>query len=149
VRSDWLFEVVFDYGEHDDAAPTTAEVRSWSARKDPFSLFRSTFDVRTYRLCRRVLMFHHFPEELAGTQDYLVRSTDLEYREARLLVRRRPGPRASASLPPANSLTSVVTPSKKLPPKDGKRPDCCLKEQSLRPLNGNPDQPPSVQRVLM
>ena len=80
-RDDWLFEVVFDYGEHDDAAPTTAEARSWPARQDPFSLFRSTFDVRTYRLCRRVLMFHHFPDELAGTQDYLVRSTDLDYRE--------------------------------------------------------------------
>ena len=26
-RTDWLFEVVFDYGEHDDAAPTTAEVQ--------------------------------------------------------------------------------------------------------------------------
>ena len=25
-----------------------------------------TFDVRTYRLCRRVFMFHHFPEELDG-----------------------------------------------------------------------------------
>ena len=30
----------------------------------------------------RVLMFHHFPEELNGTADYLVRSTDLEYKES-------------------------------------------------------------------
>ena len=50
-------------------------------RQDPFSLFRSTFDIRTYRLCRRVLMFHHFPDELDGTADYLVRSTDFEYKE--------------------------------------------------------------------
>ena len=26
-------------------------------------------------------MFHHFPDELNGTMDYLVRSTDLEYNE--------------------------------------------------------------------
>jgi len=26
-------------------------------------------------------MFHHFPDELNGTADYLVRSTDLEYRK--------------------------------------------------------------------
>lgn len=80
-RDDWLFEVVFDYGEHDDAAPTTQEVRTWPVRQDPFSRCRSTFEVRTYRLCRRVLMFHHFPDELNGTKDYLVRSTDFEYKE--------------------------------------------------------------------
>jgi hypothetical protein len=51
-------------------------------RQDSFSLFRSTFDVRTYRWCRRVLMFHHFPDELGGTADYVVRSTDLEYKES-------------------------------------------------------------------
>ena len=28
---------------------------------DPFSSYRSGFEVRTYRLCQRVLMFHHFP----------------------------------------------------------------------------------------
>ena len=81
-RKNWLFEVVFDYGEHDQAKPTTDDkVHPWPVRQDPFSLFRSTFDVRTYRLCRRVLMFHHFPEELNGTQDYLVRSTDFDYKE--------------------------------------------------------------------
>ena len=49
-------------------------------RKDPFSSYRSGFEVRTYRLCRRALMFHHFPEEL-GCRDYLVRSTAFEYHE--------------------------------------------------------------------
>jgi Salmonella virulence plasmid 65kDa B protein len=81
ARKDWLFEVVFDYGEHDGAAPTTQELNSWPVRQDPFSLFRATFDIRTYRLCRRVLMFHHFPDELGGTVDYLVRSTDFEYND--------------------------------------------------------------------
>jgi RHS repeat-associated protein len=82
LRDDWLFEVVFDYGEHDEAAPTTKQGPAWPVRQDPFSLFRSTFDIRTYRLCRRVLMFHHFPDELNGTMDYLVRSTDFEYKES-------------------------------------------------------------------
>jgi hypothetical protein len=50
----------------------------WPVRSDPFSSYRSGFEVRTYRLCRRVLMFHHFPEEL-GVDDYLVRSTEFEY----------------------------------------------------------------------
>jgi Salmonella virulence plasmid 65kDa B protein/Insecticide toxin TcdB middle/N-terminal region/Insecticide toxin TcdB middle/C-terminal region len=87
LRDDWLFEVIFDYGEHDEAAPTTEKIREWPVRGDPFSAYRSTFDVRTYRLCRRVLMFHHFPdelkflEELTGPKDYLVRSTDFEYKE--------------------------------------------------------------------
>ena len=65
LRKNWLFEVVFDYGEHDDVSrPRPPRFAAWPVREDPFSLFRSTFDVRTYRLCRRVLMFHHFPEEL-------------------------------------------------------------------------------------
>ena len=32
-------------------------------RADPFSTHRAGFEIRTYRLCKRVLMFHHFPDE--------------------------------------------------------------------------------------
>ncbi len=82
-RTDWLFEVVFDYGEHDPVNPAPAEdpARKWATRADPFSTFRSTFDVRTYRLCRRVLMFHHFPKGQNGEGGYdgLVRSTDFSH----------------------------------------------------------------------
>lgn len=87
----WMFEVVFDYGDHDldmpgprddevtgaDGAPTYP----WSRRSDAFSSRRSGFEVRTSRTCQRVLLFHHFP----GTDDdgvgtgCLVRSTDLTY----------------------------------------------------------------------
>ncbi len=63
-RKNWLFEVVFDYGEHDDSVPTLLEPQEWQTRKDTFSTYRSGFEVRTYRLCQRVLMFHHFPDEL-------------------------------------------------------------------------------------
>lgn len=78
----WLFEVVFDYGEDhyeelalDPARPAAAQhrfaraaalsdvpwnavARGWNARPDPFSSYRAGFEVRTYRRCRRVLMFH-------------------------------------------------------------------------------------------
>jgi RHS repeat-associated protein len=80
ARGDWLFEVVLDYGEHHPDEPTTREIALWRTRPDPFSTYRAGFEIRTYRLCRRILMFHHFPEEL-GVADCLVRSTDLVYRE--------------------------------------------------------------------
>jgi RHS repeat-associated protein len=94
--TDWMFEVVFDYGEEEyhsctpDSAgdvfvrvPADLPRRPWPVRKDPFSTYRSGFEVRTYRLCRRVLMFHRFAEEL-DTPRYLVRSTEVEYEEKRI-----------------------------------------------------------------
>jgi RHS repeat-associated protein len=76
LPTDWCFELVFDYGEHDPAAPAPQEVQPWSCRLDPFSTYRPTFEMRTYRLCRRVLMFHNFPQEQNVGADCLVRSTD-------------------------------------------------------------------------
>ncbi|WAI00935.1 SpvB/TcaC N-terminal domain-containing protein [Methanogenium organophilum] len=75
----WLFEVVFDYGEHDANAPAPSETGKWPARSDPFSFYRAGFEVRTYRTCQRVLMFHHFPGEMGVGRDCLVRSTDFKY----------------------------------------------------------------------
>lgn len=91
---EWMFEVVFDYGEgHYHELPPDADGRmfvdcsltppagaTWPLRADPFSTYRSCFEVRSYRLCRRVLMFHHFREEL-GADDCLVHSTELVYLE--------------------------------------------------------------------
>lgn len=82
-RSDWLFEVVFDYGEHDPDEPTPNDSGKWLCRHDPFSSYRAGFEVRTYRLCQRVLMFHHFPDEEGVGKDCLVRSTDFVYRNIR------------------------------------------------------------------
>jgi len=95
----WMFEVVFDYGEghYTEAAPD-AEKRifaqagidlpagsHWAVRQDPFSTYRAGFEVRTYRLCRRVLMFHHFPDpDELETADYLVRSTEFTYNQSRI-----------------------------------------------------------------
>jgi hypothetical protein len=99
-EDDWLFQVVFDYGEHgaDDPrldqsnwqdlkpedlisdTPTPEEVRDWPIRPDAFSTYRSGFEVRTQRLCRRVLMFHRMDEAGAiGADWHLVRSTDFGY----------------------------------------------------------------------
>jgi len=78
LPTDWCFNIVFDYGEHNVSVPTSQEVLPWRCRPDPFSTYRSTFEVRTYRLCSRILMFNNFPKEL-GAPNYLVRSTDLSY----------------------------------------------------------------------
>src|SRR5215218_470580 len=76
----WMFEVVFDYGEHDPAQPTPGDAGAWHCRDDPFSSYRAGFEVRTYRLCQRVLVFHHFPADPEVRQDCLVRSMELAYR---------------------------------------------------------------------
>ena len=87
-RKDWLFEVVFDYSdghyaEDNKGQPTfisAKENKPWPTRQDSFSRYRAGFEIRTYRLCHCVLVFHHFPDEL-GVDDYLVKSTEFEYNE--------------------------------------------------------------------
>jgi len=90
-KLEWHFQVVFDYEEgHYRAASEDGDdpyyVESWASpqpsvpwavRQDPFSTYRAGFEVRTYRLCRRVLMFHAF--ESLGTTPCLVRSTEFNY----------------------------------------------------------------------
>jgi RHS repeat-associated protein len=84
---DFSMEVVFDYGEHGALPSPLSEpgpllsvpspddsATEWSVRSDPFSTYRSGFEVRTYRLCRRVLMFHKFE-----ATPLLVGSTDFSY----------------------------------------------------------------------
>jgi RHS repeat-associated protein len=97
-QASWLFEVVFDYdeGHYDDVPldPARAEdeqhrfarasaspAQPWTVRPDPFSMHRPGFEVRSYRRCRRVLMFHHIPDLPTGEPGYdgLVRSTEFDY----------------------------------------------------------------------
>lgn len=83
----WLFELVFDYGDHSgdpDASTPTAPGHEpdldWPVREDVTSSFRSGFDVRCYRLCQRILMFHRLSDPLATTTPpLLVRSTELSH----------------------------------------------------------------------
>jgi hypothetical protein len=79
-----MFEVVFDYGEHDSVTPTVSAAQPWPVRKDPFSTYRAGFEIRTYRLCRNVLMFHHMAE--LGSTPCLVASTNFTYREDEVLT---------------------------------------------------------------
>ena len=126
ARTDWLFESVLDYGEHytEDAQGQPTDIflddthRSWDIRQDPFSIYRAGFEVRTYRLCRRALMFHHFATEL-GTPDYLVRTTEFQYQEGPVasfitavtqggFVRRPDGSYLKKSMPPVEFEYSQV-----------------------------------------
>jgi RHS repeat-associated protein len=93
LQMEWMFEVVFDYEEGhyevllnpllnnteqpQQVLATVAAPAPWPVRPDAFSSYRAGFEVRTYRRCRRVLMFHRF-DELAQ-QPYLARSTEFEY----------------------------------------------------------------------
>lgn len=81
----WHFELVFDYGERStgyDQKPSY-DGQQWQARSDGFSSFAYGFELRTERLCRQVLMFHRFPDEL-GAVPVLVRRLLLEYRQTAL-----------------------------------------------------------------
>ena len=84
LPSEWLFEVVFDYGEHAPDMPSPGDDGIWTRRNDPFSTHRAGFEIRAYRLCQRVMMFHHFPNDVDVGADCLVRSTDITYRYEQL-----------------------------------------------------------------
>lgn len=77
----WPFEVLMDYGEHGTGDfPSYLPIPSWPVRLDPFSIYQPGFEVRTYRLCRRILMYHHFAAEL-GDGPTLIGKLDLDYHE--------------------------------------------------------------------
>ena len=63
----WLFSLVLDYGERGvdpRVAPPWEATEDWPARRDPFSGYEYGYETRCYRLCRQVLMYHRFPNEL-------------------------------------------------------------------------------------
>ena len=75
----WHFEAVFDYGGHDENDPQPEPDQPWPVRPDPFSSGRPGFEVRTYHLLRRVLMFHRF--EALGPDPVFVGATRLTHQE--------------------------------------------------------------------
>ena len=81
AASAWGFHLVLDYGDHRDAAPDIAPDRDWPARVDPFSTGQAGFDLRTWRLCRRALLFHQF--DALGPQPVLTREITFAYDERR------------------------------------------------------------------
>lgn len=69
--ADWLFMVVFDYGERTadtDTVPGWLEPGSgdWASRQDCFSSWEYGFELRTRRLCRQILTYH-FTGTLGGS----------------------------------------------------------------------------------
>ncbi|KAF3917578.1 hypothetical protein AA313_de0203762 [Arthrobotrys entomopaga] len=68
--TDWFYELVFDYGEVNGV---------WPVRQDAFSSHTSGFEIRTYRLCRKIQMFHNIPET-QGTG--IVSQLELDYEES-------------------------------------------------------------------
>lgn len=75
-ETDYLFRTVFDYGEYDDNTPY-AKIKDWDFRTDAFSEYKAGFEIRTTRLCKRVLLFHQFTELPGGSA--LVKSLNFEY----------------------------------------------------------------------
>lgn len=90
AETDYLFQVIFDYGEYPSIipgnvinewdfiknAPVTA-LKEWEFRMDPFSVYKAGFEIRTTRLCRRILLIHFFLELPGGSA--LVKSMDFDY----------------------------------------------------------------------
>jgi len=77
-----MFQTIFDYGTllTDDSFE---KINNWDFRQDAFSDYKAGFEIRTTRLCKRVLMFHVF-EELAFKPDKsdkktLIKSVNFEY----------------------------------------------------------------------
>jgi RHS repeat-associated protein len=77
VANQFFFETVFDYGEHDKVNAPFTEIKPWPFRADAFSDYRAGFEIRTCRICERVLLYHHFAELPGGSS--LIRSLDFKY----------------------------------------------------------------------
>lgn len=78
-EGDFLFSTVFDHGEHEAAAPCARTGRR-RPRHDAFSDYKPGFEVRTTRLCRRVLLYHHAQALPGGSA--LVKSLDFQHSDA-------------------------------------------------------------------
>jgi RHS repeat-associated protein len=82
VESDYMFQSIFDYGTlliND----SFEKINSWDFRPDAFSDYKAGFEIRTTRLCKRVLLFHVF-DELALKPDQsdkktLIKSVNFDY----------------------------------------------------------------------
>ncbi|WP_432409198.1 SpvB/TcaC N-terminal domain-containing protein [Wukongibacter sp. M2B1] len=76
LESDFMFQTVFDFGEYESNVPYL-KTNDWDLRKDAFSDYKAGFEIRTTRLCKRVLLFHYFNELPGGSA--LVKSLNFQY----------------------------------------------------------------------
>ncbi|RFS26712.1 hypothetical protein DVR12_02685 [Chitinophaga silvatica] len=65
----FAFTVVFNYGQETN--------NQWACRPDPFSYYNAGFEIRLFRLCEKIQMVHHFPDELGDP--LVVKELCLEY----------------------------------------------------------------------
>ncbi|EJM65724.1 virulence plasmid B protein [Pseudomonas sp. GM50] len=88
------FHLLFDYGERSIGlsekpvygppySQPDDQYGDWLERSDPFWNYAYGFEIGTRRLCRQVLMFHHFPAEL-GEHPVLVQRLLLQHRASAL-----------------------------------------------------------------
>lgn len=77
AESDFMFQTVLDYGQYRTVEPYDAYT-SWAFRPDAFSEYKPGFEIRTTRLCKRVLLFHYFTGAFPGNFA-LVQSLDFTY----------------------------------------------------------------------
>nr|WP_256378847.1 SpvB/TcaC N-terminal domain-containing protein [Bradyrhizobium sp. Ai1a-2] len=63
----WQFRVFFDYAARVAGDPTL-DNRAWALRADPFSSYRAGFEVRTSRLCRRIVFESNLSIEIEGRE---------------------------------------------------------------------------------
>ncbi len=74
--SEWLFYLVFDYGERSHSlndVPAFTPGGSWLCRPDCTSRYGYGFEIRTRRLCHQILMYHRL-EALGGTERVILQS---------------------------------------------------------------------------
>ncbi|MFY0688647.1 MAG: hypothetical protein JXQ90_15850 [Cyclobacteriaceae bacterium] len=57
-KTAFAFELNFNYDQLSKKSDS-----GWTARSDPFSSYKSGFEIRTYRLCHSIQLTHNFPEE--------------------------------------------------------------------------------------
>jgi RHS repeat-associated protein len=80
AATDFMFQTVFDYGTLNETGPNpdpVTMVKPWDFRTDAFSDYKAGFEIRTTRLCKRVLLFHFFSGFPAG--GLLVKSLNFGY----------------------------------------------------------------------
>jgi RHS repeat-associated protein len=76
LETNYLFQTKFDYGTLGDTdSPET--INAWDFRKDAFSNYKSGFEIRTTRLCKRVLLIHFFDELPNGSA--VIKSANFSY----------------------------------------------------------------------
>ena len=99
AETDFMFRLIFDYGEYDAAGlgfytntnnDIPADIYNpknlWNYRQDSFSNFRAGFEIRTYRICRRIMLFHCFDELRTNAIPCLVQSIKILYNDQLQLV---------------------------------------------------------------